>query len=563
MDADLRDLLAAWLGEADPGEERRAALLARLREDAAFREAFVAEIRVLGMIRAVQSAEPRWLRLEDALGWSARERVSVEVLAEQVVQKGRDLARLRKVTRRSLMAAVALVACAVLIAVFRANPPRDAPATPPVELARAVKVDGVTWEDGSAEVAEGGVVTAGRLRLASGRLTLTFFSGVSLTAEGPTDLELRGRDRVFCHRGKLRVRVAPGAEGFTVSAPGYEVVDLGTEFGLNVEAGGKTKLMVFDGEAAVSVLGADGRTMHSALIPGKKAVEVDPSAKGIREVAPQPEAFVRLQDAKPPALELLPDYRAVVLAAGPWGYWRFQQLIDGQVPNEVAGRPGLRVFGGVRLGGAAAGNRWAVFRESDPAQALLMDGTWAPPRAAGYAVELWVQPAKPSQHFPNQSALVSAIAATDSEDPRHQRHVSYVELAARGRQSLQEPCAARFLDRWPAATSGGVDVFSRRNVVPSDWHHIVGQKAGDTLELYVDGELVGTSPAKPVEDEDEPVTGPCQVLVGRLKQWSTECSEVRPFEGRLDELAIYDRPLSADEIRRHYSLRATGGRAAP
>jgi hypothetical protein len=35
----------------------------------------------------------------------------------------------------------------------------------------------------------------------------------------------------------------------------------------------------------------------------------------------------------------------------------------------------------------------------------------------------------------------------------------------------------------------------------------------------------------------------------------------RPFVGLIDELALYDRPLSAEEVRRHYELGAAG--AAP
>ena len=95
-------------------------------------------------------------------------------------------------------------------------------------------------------------------------------------------------------------------------------------------------------------------------------------------------------------------------------------------------------------------------------------------------------------------------------------------------------------------------------VVPSQWQHVVAQKVGDTLELYVNGELVGTSPANAdaLEPED-PATTPCRLLVGRLKQFQQHPSEVRAFEGRLDELAVYDRPLTPDEIRRHAALRKT------
>jgi hypothetical protein len=58
MDQDLLDMLSAWQGN-DLDDGRRAELLARLRVDEAFRRAFVEEIRLLGMLKAVQSSEPR------------------------------------------------------------------------------------------------------------------------------------------------------------------------------------------------------------------------------------------------------------------------------------------------------------------------------------------------------------------------------------------------------------------------------------------------------------------------------------------------------------------------
>src|SRR5439155_1906811 len=114
---------------------------------------------------------------------------------------------------------------------------------------------------------------------------------------------------------------------------------------------------------------------------------------------------------------------------------------------------------------------------------------------------------------------------------KDEKHVALLELIARGRRSVHEPCAVRFLDRWPAGLRGGADVFSRRSFVPSQWHHVVGQKAGDILQLYIDGELVGTSPAR-LDAVDPDATTPCQVLVGRLKQLPVPPNfiEIRPFE---------------------------------
>jgi hypothetical protein len=84
MKEDLSDLLSAWLGrEIDPA--RCGELLARLRVDDEFRQEFVPEIRMYGMLRTVQSAEPRWLRLEADLGWSAAERSFGDTLEDLVL----------------------------------------------------------------------------------------------------------------------------------------------------------------------------------------------------------------------------------------------------------------------------------------------------------------------------------------------------------------------------------------------------------------------------------------------------------------------------------------------
>jgi hypothetical protein len=243
-----------------------------------------------------------------------------------------------------------------------------------------------------------------------------------------------------------------------------------------------------------------------------------------------------------PSLALAPAYADEVRKSDPWGYWRFEALHDGLVPNEVADRPPLRVSGPLQLAGAPGENRSAEFRPGQPEQALVMDGTWAPPRGTGYAVELWAL----SEGF-NVSALVSLIADTDTPA---ENHTFLLELLARSKELLHEPCAVRYLDRWPPGTSGGGNVFSRSMYIPYRWYHVVAQKVGGRLELYIDGELVGATQAEPKDD-----TTACRLLVGRLKQApQTRPGEIRPFVGRLDELAVYGHPLSAEEIRRHYEL---------
>ena len=105
----------------------------------------------------------------------------------------------------------------------------------------------------------------------------------------------------------------------------------------------------------------------------------------------------------PQDLEFDPAYPAAVREARPWGYWRLERVTEERVPNEVAGGPGLQLLGGVRLGGAPGRNHWATFQSDGPRQAILMDGSWTPPRR-GYALELWFQ-----ADAVGQNALVSLL----------------------------------------------------------------------------------------------------------------------------------------------------------
>jgi hypothetical protein len=540
MDPDLRDLLAAWLGGEEPDSGRRDQLLARLRADEAFRQAFAAEVHMLGMLRAVQAPEPRWLRLADELGWSLQAPSTAHSLEERVMRVVRAQPRPRRWGRWAFAAAAAVAFVSLAVWLRPAAPPGAAgPATPVVELATVVRLDGVAWHSGPVPV-EGDAVPAGRLRIGAGRLTLAFYNGVSLTVEGPADLDLLAADRVFVRRGKLRSRVPPGAEGFTVLIPGAEVVELGSEFGLNVEPDGTARVMTFDGQAAVSVLGEGSRTLRSALVEANRSVAIDPKAALIRDVFPEPGAFAPPPAAWPTTLHLDPDYVATVLRSRPWGYWRFEALDGDGVANEIAGRPALRAVGDVRLEGSPGRNHYALFRPEHPEQAFLMDGDWAPPREGGYALEFWVR-----ADAPGLRALVSLIARDEGPE---EKHVALVELTGRGGQSAHQPCVVRFLDRWPPGLSGGVNVFSRRTYVPDRWHHLVAQKVDSWLHLYVDGRLVAGAPA--LSDAN---TTACRLLVGRLKQWPpSRLNEIRPFAGRVDELAVYERPLSLEEIQQHH-----------
>ena len=72
-------------------------------------------------------------------------------------------------------------------------------------------------------------------------------NGVSLILEGPAKLEVRSDTTVRLTLGKLTVSVPPDAHGFSVETPSARTVDLGTEFGVSVDASGNSETHVIRG----------------------------------------------------------------------------------------------------------------------------------------------------------------------------------------------------------------------------------------------------------------------------------------------------------------------------
>jgi hypothetical protein len=553
MDPDLRDLLAAWHGgEIDPARQEQ--LLERVRVDEPFRQAFVAEVWMLGMLKAVQSAEPRWLRLEDEIGWGV-EPSTADSLEDRIVGRLGEAAVNRPRRRWWRWAIAALIPLAAILTAALFRPRGDGGARPPVAkayprvdasagLAMVVKLDGVRWESGDdPHPAEGDVLAAGSLRFRSGRLTLSMLTGVSLTVEGPADVELVSDNKVVCRRGRMRVRSSVGEQGFLVCGPDSAVLDLGTEFGVNVGDDGTARARVFDGRVESAIMGGDGTFQRTRSFGENEAFEIDPPAGEIGPVAGAVDFLGPTNLAIPP-LALSRDYSAAVRRSRPWGYWRFETIDGGVAVNEVAGRPAMRVVGPIRLAANLGGNRCLELPEGRDRQDLELEGLWQPPWDSGFAVELWAISERISH-----STLVSISSPQDENN-----HVMLLELTSRN--LLHRPASVRFLHRWPPGGSGGDNLYSHVPYVPYRWHHVVAQYRGDRIELFVDGEAMPPLSVAPGHGGE-----PCKLLVGRLTtRPGTGISIDRPLIGRIDEMALYDHPLTIDEVREHQRL---GARTSP
>ena len=132
--------------------------------------------------------------------------------------------RMRRAWRRWIVVAAVFVVAGMIARQWPAGPPQPAIASSPPaagdppRLGLAApdspswsRLERAVWESGPGQrPSEGDLLASGRLILHSGRMTLGMLSGVTLTLEGPADLELLSIDQVHCRRGKLRTSVPRG-----------------------------------------------------------------------------------------------------------------------------------------------------------------------------------------------------------------------------------------------------------------------------------------------------------------------------------------------------------------
>ena len=374
--------------------------------------------------------------------------------------------------------------------VGRSSPPGPARARPqrrPHRPGRGAQARRRRWElaDGP-PLAEGAVLNAGRVRLSAGRVTLAFISGVTLTLEGPADVDLVTIDRVFCRRGKLRARVPDGYEGFVVTSPTSAVLDLGTEFALNIEADGTSRVRVFEGAVEAALLDPAGWQRQTLFVARDKSFELDPRIGRVSEAAAPPAAFVPAPDLAASSLDLDPAYPVAVLRSRPKGYWRFESLAGGAVPNEVAERVAVAHARPHRPFRRRAGQPVRRVQTGAPEQFLTTDRLWELAGEPGHAIEFWFWP----ENF-HGATLVGLYPPRGLNPPARGDeyvHTFLIEVTAGERRSLHKPASVRSGHRWPLTLVVAHNTYSNL-YVPRRWHHVVAQKCGGRMELYFDGVL--------------------------------------------------------------------------
>ena len=107
----------------------------------------------------------------------------------------------------------------------------------------------------------------------------------------------------------------------------------------------------------------------------------------------------------------------------------------------------------------------------------------------------------------------------------------------------------------PAVPASQAVIETGQSYNDGDWHHVVATQGARGMRLYVDGVPAGSDPAA----THTPMSGYWRVGGDSLTGWAGRPSSDY-LAGSIDEVAIYERPLSADDVAAHY---AQGGGQAP
>ena len=413
-------------------------------------------------------------------------------------------------------------------------------------------VVGVEWANNSDKWREGDLLPNGDFEFLKGVAELDFFCGATLIVEGPALLNIESDWSVRVTKGRLRASVPPAARGFVVKAADSEIVDLGTEFALEVREDA-ARVEVIDGEIELRGGAHDGT--HLLTGEGRLLKGVDPktritdglsSASDVRRNREKADVQ-RLAEWLDHSKQLAKDNRLLAyfpilnsqnLRTVPNLSTRGNEF-DGQIVGPVNrsegrfgnesggvefGRPGARVR--TRIDGEFQAFTFCCWAKIDSLDhrynALFMADSY--------------QNGEPHWQIQDDGRLMFSVMVDDTQTIRHFSKIDQrmVNQAGLHRVYYTEPI-------WDLSKSG-------------QWFHLaaVYDPAGRTVKQFVNGKQVSS---QNIVDKFHIKTlriGPAEIGNWGQPFRKSPWFAVRNLNGTIDELAIFNAALAGDEIQELY-----------
>lgn len=505
--------------DGEPEPQDGPALAKAMAEDAELAEEVRRVLVLDGLLHQAADADPDGFA--EAISTSLAAEDDAAQFTRAVADRLQATVPLAGRRRRWLPWILAVAACIALgaVGVWLTVEPTPQPIDPPVVVTGPAAI---LVNEASARFAQNGAPSdgnfaAGSYQLEGGAVHLRFTSGAEVVMRSPARFTIIDRLNMELNEGSLRAVVPSSAAGFSIHASDVRYEDLGTEFGVSVGKPGESLLHVFEGR--VDLKTPQGKLLSSVEVGESVRVTGDRVEPTKLEHPEQfPTAATIGQEKWIQWRERLEKDRSLVC------YYPFVQdaadrtLLKDHAPNEV------------RINGRIAGARWVTGRWPDK-QALLFDRDGdhvkveIPGEFRKLTVSAWI-------YLDRCDFALNAIFNSDSWRPG----ALHFQLSRTGN------CVIGHWAKKPQRKQLGPHVPVGR------WTHVaaVADLDGLNTKTYINGELAEKVKLSSFPGALKP--GSC-----RIGDWfrDKDPSSIprRGFRGRIDEIAMWRRAVSEEEIR--------------
>ncbi|OUT62905.1 MAG: hypothetical protein CBB71_01155 [Rhodopirellula sp. TMED11] len=412
----------------------------------------------------------------------------------------------------------------------------------------------INWTDQQSPFQDGQVLPQGKLQFAAGVAEIDFFCGASVVIEGPADLDIVSDWEVTLHTGRLRASVPPAARGFKVNAAETQIVDLGTEFAVEV-SDRNADVQVIDGEIRIDGGQLDGT--HLLTGQRRSLTHDQPTDSALESILTTKQLQLKYQDALASHwLRWQSATQGIAVRDDLIAYYPITSCIQGRTVQNVGPTGSLndgQIVGPVQLDDGRYPALSSALDFSSPGSRVRtrIDGEFS-----AFSFTCWVNINRLDNLY---NALFMADGYENGEPHWQIRNDGSLMFSVMVDDTQEIKVNTRFEDK-PVTDAGLHRVYFTKPVwndsMRDRWIHLaaVYDLDGRKVSQYVNGELVGeeTIPQKFV---------PQTLRIGgaELGNWgqpfrNSPWFAVRNLNGKIDDMLLLDSALDAQAIRALYLL---------
>jgi len=383
------------------------------------------------------------------------------------------------------------------------------------------------WDGPSPTLTDPRFLAGSELRMKKGLAKLSFSCGAMMLLEGPAVLQFESDLAVVLHSGKMSAEVPEEAIGFTVRTPRANIVDLGTAFGASVDGQGRTEVQVFKGKVDTEVRDPSGQSSRFFQLSEGESLNIGDAKEAVVAFSTNPKAFPRLPALSPAEL---------------WNLWRMNR-------DRVLRDQDLVAYWS--FDDKDARDLSANHNDGFPMNSPVYSSEVPPILGGGLCLDVSSGPkflqVPHSQSLDISDALTVAFwVRGENRQQDWARVISKAGMMNSSGWVIHRACDMNQIRAVVGnQTHRNQSIADIKGVYDNQWHHLVFVFNRGSWQTYLDGAFHSHG----TYNHNEGLANKSELIIGAAGEDQMMVGSL-DFEGQVDELCIFRRALSADEVRR-------------